>query len=112
MVGILRHSSILESIKDTGEILGGVVALGVFENDWSLIDAEATFKRLVRTAFSKRWQLRVPVLSKIPRKVLPVKYKRDDITSLLRSTFGEGYLFGQAAGDSSGDAAKVAVAIW
>ncbi|KAI1758229.1 acyl transferase/acyl hydrolase/lysophospholipase [Xylaria castorea] len=92
-----------------GTSTGGIVALGVFEKNWSLVNAESTFKELVKTAFSKKWQLKVPVLNKISRKLLPVKYKTDGITSSLQSAFGEGYLFGQADGDSSGDTVKVAV---
>jgi len=110
LVSILENR-LIETIKDADirELLGGIVALGVFEKKWSLIDAESTFKELVKTAFSKKWQLKVPVLSKISRKFLPVKYKTDGITSALQGAFGEGYLFGQADGNSSGDAVKVAV---
>jgi hypothetical protein len=109
-VSAITHSPIeILTQADVREPLGGIVALGVFEKNWPLVDAESTFKELVRTAFSKKLLLKLPFLSKVTKYFLSVKYKTEGIDSSLQSAFGEGYLFGQADSVNLGDAVKVAV---
>lgn len=90
--------------------LGGIIALGVFEKDWDLVDAVNKFKSLVKSAFGKKRMEKV-TFSIINRLFCEYKYKTSGIETTLKEAFGTGYLFGQLAEErrASGDRAKVAV---
>ncbi|KAI0423414.1 hypothetical protein F5Y09DRAFT_357001 [Xylaria sp. FL1042] len=108
--GKYYHLELFTQKTDAWGLLGGIIALGVFEKNWSLVDAESMFKELVKTAFSKKLLMRPPLLSRVSKLFMSVKYKTEGIESSLKNAFGDGYLFGQADGHKAGgDAVKVAV---
>ncbi|KAI0973070.1 hypothetical protein F4678DRAFT_37931 [Xylaria arbuscula] len=93
-----------------GTSTGGIIALGVFEQNWPLVDAETRFMDLSKNAFSKRRAVKVPILSVITEAFCDFKYTTSGIESTLQEAFGQGYLFGQAEGRrNSGDEVKVGV---
>ncbi|KAI0902824.1 hypothetical protein F4823DRAFT_629883 [Ustulina deusta] len=93
-----------------GTSTGGIIALGVFEQNWDLVDATTRFKDLVKSAFAKRRATKVH-LSIITKLFYDFKYKTSGIETTLQEAFGQGYLFGQLEEErrNSGDGAKVAV---
>ncbi|GAW20800.1 hypothetical protein ANO14919_103110 [Xylariales sp. No.14919] len=93
-----------------GTSTGGIIALGVFEQNWPLDVAESRFVELAKNAFSKRRAVKVPILSVFTEPFCDFKYKTAGIEKTLQDAFGDGYLFGQAAGRrNSGDEVKVGV---
>ncbi|KAK3330701.1 hypothetical protein B0H66DRAFT_528046 [Apodospora peruviana] len=100
--------------KGTYNALGGIVALGVFEKRWTLGHADGRFRSLADRAFTLRKALKVPILSKFAEPFCDHKYTSVGITSALKESFGDGYLFGQSSslassGDRIGDRVKVGV---
>ncbi|KAI1427994.1 hypothetical protein F5Y12DRAFT_791152 [Xylaria sp. FL1777] len=93
-----------------GTSTGGIIALGVFERNWALVDAESRFIDLSKNIFSKRRAVKVPILSVITEPFCDFKYKTSGIESTLQDVFGQGHLFGQGEGRrNSGDEVKVGV---
>ncbi|EXK77612.1 hypothetical protein FOQG_17687 [Fusarium oxysporum f. sp. raphani 54005] len=94
-----------------GTSTGGLVALGVFERNWTLSEAENHFRELSREAFSIRKALAVPILSKIAEPFCDFKYKSSGINKALQRGFGnDNFLFGQTKGRHRlGDQVKVGV---
>lgn len=102
--------SLLSNKNSNNHVLGGLVALGVFERDWNLDQAERQFHDLAREAFSKRKALAVPILSKIAEPFCDYKYKSSGINNALQKAFGDDFLFGQTKDkDRRGDRVKVGV---
>ncbi|KAF7556928.1 hypothetical protein G7Z17_g1027 [Cylindrodendrum hubeiense] len=93
-----------------GTSTGGLVALGVFENNWSLNEADRYFNSLLKEAFSARRLIAVPVLSKVAEPFMTHKYKTAGINNTLQANFGKNFLFGQTELlQSTGDRVKVGV---
>ncbi|KAM0227446.1 hypothetical protein ACHAP5_012176 [Fusarium lateritium] len=93
-----------------GTSTGGLVALGVFERNWSMSYAENRFSDLSRQAFSIRKALAVPVISKFAEPFCEFKYKSAGINNSLQKAFEDDYLFGQTKnGRKAGDQVKVGV---
>lgn len=91
-------------------LIGGLVALGVFEKEWSLSEAIDRFCSLAKGAFSLQKVLAVPGLSLLVEPFRVFKHKRSGINEALKTAVGDDYLFGQVKGSKRwGDQAKVGV---
>ncbi|KAJ3563826.1 hypothetical protein NPX13_g8067 [Xylaria arbuscula] len=108
--GIAELAILTEIEREVKMGIRGIIALGVFEKDWDLVDAVNKFKDLVKKAFAKRRRAKV-TFSIITSLFCEHKYKTSGIETTLKEAFGKGYLFGQLEGEgrTSGDRAKVAV---
>jgi hypothetical protein len=76
---------------------GGIVALGLFKMNWTILEATTNFESLVSTAFSKRELLTVPGFRNVAQVFCSWRYKTDGIEGALREAFGEDPLYGQTA---------------
>ncbi|KAJ3538427.1 hypothetical protein NM208_g5905 [Fusarium decemcellulare] len=93
-----------------GTSTGGLVALGVFEKNWTIAEAKTRFYELSNAAFSVRKALAVPILSKIAEPFCAFKYKSAGINKALQSAFEDKPLFGQTDSRSKQcDGVKVGV---
>jgi hypothetical protein len=94
-------------------VVGGIVALGLFMQQWSINEASDLFERLVMEAFQARSGLKIwwdLPLARLPRQITcEYIYKSSGIESALKDAFGnESKLFGYF-GQSAANAVKVAV---
>jgi hypothetical protein len=87
---------------------GGIIALGLFKNNWSMETAINEFERLSETAFSKRMWLRVPMFRHTAQLLYSYRFKSEGIESALQQAFGQGPLFGHNK-SSLPDTVKVGV---
>ncbi|KAI9656458.1 MAG: hypothetical protein M1821_004664 [Bathelium mastoideum] len=71
---------------------GGLIALALYINGWSLDECTRSFESLAKVAFTKRKLLKIPIISKIQHLVVSYLsdciYPAANIESALTSTFG------------------------
>jgi hypothetical protein len=87
---------------------GGIIALGLFKENWSIDTAIDEFEKLSEVAFLKRIWLKVPVFCHTAQLFCSYRYKSDGIEAALQTAFGQGPLFGHNE-SSSQDTVKVGV---
>jgi hypothetical protein len=87
---------------------GGIIALGLFKENWSIDTAITEFERLSEVAFSKRIGLKLPMFRHTAQLLYSYRYKSEGIESALQQAFGQGPLFGHDKA-SSPDTVKVGV---
>lgn len=73
---------------------GGIIALGLFKQNWTIDKAIHEFERLSETAFSKRMWLKVPLFRHTAQLLYSHRFLSDGIESALKQAFGYGPLFG------------------
>jgi patatin-like phospholipase/acyl hydrolase len=91
-----------------GTSAGGLIALGLFKQNWTLEDALVHFKDLSKEAFEPRRLLRVPVFKNTAQIFCSYRYDSEGIRSALKTAFGSSPLFGHDK-DAIGDVTKVGV---
>ncbi|KAM0713999.1 hypothetical protein Q7P37_010963 [Cladosporium fusiforme] len=93
-----------------GTSTGGVVALGLTANNWTVQECIGKFKTLCRKAFTLRRGMNVPGLAWIVSNYNHSRYETQPLEEALVEAFGgEEYLFGGQRAESCTINAKVAV---
>lgn len=95
-------------LKTILTVLGGIIALSLFKQNWSVTLARHRFHYLATTAFSRRDLLETPVFRNAARLFCSYLYKSEGIERALTNAFGRGPLFGQR-GARAEDKVKVGV---
>lgn len=73
---------------------GGIIALGLGIQNWSVQDCIHRFRNLCHEAFTERVFYDVPILEQLATAVWKSKYKTSPFETLLKNAFGTDLLFG------------------
>ena len=73
---------------------GGIIALGLGVQNWSVQDCINRFRNLCHEAFSERVFYGVPILEQLATAVWKSKYETAPFENLLKNAFGTDLLFG------------------
>jgi len=86
------HDLINKMLREALTFEGGIISLGIFKKEWSILTAKEKFERLIKAAFSKRSMLKllwpIPGGSASAQIMLNHLYKSEELENSLQATFG------------------------